>query len=190
MSAPEERIEVEMGTGEGHRMETELRTLRPWRPSEGLRERIAEAAREAGEANRGLDGFEGDQGRSAATWGWRAAALVTSLLAVGAWTRQSEPGRTSAPPHLRAESADTASSEVPGREPDAGAKAGNTPWKEERLLLSRETDGLVRFEQGPPMWRVRYRILNRAEWKEPDSGVVREHFEPEEGVLFLPVQYQ
>lgn len=183
-------------------LERELSEMEPWSPSARLRHCLeAEAAR--WEAERG-DLEPAPPALGTRRWfppiplaqalaGMAAAAALVAFLLAPSWV-----GRLDAPETASTESGPRVQ---PAEAPAAagseslirwdGAPSGED-WElglREQFLLGSEYEGMVEPEQGPPMWRVRYRLLNRTSWQDQQTGAAREQFVPEERVLFVPVRH-
>lgn len=180
-------------TEEETALERELREMQPWRPSLHLRRRIEEEAARCelgeGEPEAGVwvQRFPAMPAVHALAAVAAAAALVVILL-TPFWLPGSreEPGALAT--GLRSGEDDAGESSVSlirrNREADA-----EEAWRREEYLLGSEPVGMVEPEEGPAMWRVRYRVLNRTAWQDEETGAMREHFVPEDRVLFVPVRH-
>lgn len=172
-------------------LEDELRVLAPVSPSAGLKDRIRQAAEEhapAGEVKEAAPEPNVVQFPGVQSWLAAAAALVAAIFSVALWWQDRNPSEsgnlTNAP--AVAEEGGSGDVQIWENTPDPQFSG---PVLNDTIFVSHENQGVVTSEDGIPMWKIRYELLNRKAWEDPETGAQREEYVPEERILFVPVRH-
>ncbi len=190
---------------EDKRLQRELRGYEPVAPSDSLKERIRSAAADAGVETQPDRPLQEVLVRVPAflreNWfGAAAAALAMifgGLLVFQPNEEASSPQMVSAPV-ATSEAPATPSNTVQGDAVDGLVVWGNDNVPQlnrqsfistDQHLVSQKNLGIVETEDGTPMWKIEYELLNRASWKDPQTGSQHQELVPEKRVLFISVHH-
>lgn len=190
---------------EDNRLQRELRGYEPVAPSDSLKERIRAAAADAGVETQPGRPLQDVLVRVPAflreNWFGTAAAALAMIFGGLLVFQQSDEAMS---PNLV--SAPMASSAAPSTQPDVlkgDASDGLVVWGNNNVpelnresfistdqhLVSQKNLGIVETEDGTPMWKIEYELLNRASWKDPQTGSQHQELVPEKRVLFISVHH-
>ena len=167
---------------EDEKLERELREFKVVGPRPDLKDRIrAEAAK------LGVEPVAAEPAKKVVrfpiqTWIASAAAVVALGFGIALWLETQEKSGNLA-------AASPAEDEAGGA-PGSGSDLNLKPYTMvDQVLVNQANDGVIETEDGQPMWQLRYELINRTEWQDPETGETHEVVAPEQRLLFMPVRY-